>query len=170
MSGIAAVLKNDHVTDDDFDTIQNTVRINISGTIFQVGTSTLLQFPNSRLAKLVDNSSKTTNKNTYYFDQDATLFGYILRCYRSGEVHVPNLICPRDFLRELQFWEIPVEKIAPCCWSTFYRTDDILETLEKVTEVTSQPEAPRTDKLSLQERIWLFMDNPNYSKAAKVCV
>ena len=164
-TGSTARKRNDHVTDNDVDT----VRINISGTIFQIQPSTLLRFPNSRLAKLAS-SEKTTDKKTFYFDQDATLFGHILRCCRSGEVHVPSLICPREFMRELQYWDIPVEKIAPCCWPTFYRADDVLETLEKVTEVTSQSEVPRLDTdLSLQERIWRFMDDPYYSKASKVC-
>ena len=157
--------KEYHVTENDV----NTLRINISGTIFQVEPTTLLRFPDSRLGKLVS-GEKPTDKKTYFFDQDATLFGHILRCYRSGEVHVPSLICPREFLRELQYWNIPVEKIAPCCWSTFYRADDVLETLEKVSEVTTQSEITRldADKLSLQERVWRFIDEPYSSKASTV--
>ena len=53
------------------------VRMNIAGTIFQVELSTLRRFPDSRLAKLTEND--VILKKTVYFDQDATLFGHILR-------------------------------------------------------------------------------------------
>ena len=148
-----------------------TMRINISGTIFQVQLSTLRRFPNSRLAKLAEDYSVSNKKNTVYFDQDAILFGDILRCCRMGEVHVPALVCPRVFLKQMEFWGIPVQKIAPCCWPTVYKTDSILNSLDKLTEVTSQsPEEHKKNKgLSRVEKLWLFLDNPNYSKAAKVC-
>ena len=55
-----------------------TIRMNISGTMFQVQLSTLRRFPESRLAKLAEDDSVLTK--TVYFDQDATLFGHILRC------------------------------------------------------------------------------------------
>ena len=55
-----------------------TIRMNISGTLFQVQLSTLRRFPDSRLAKLSEDDTVLTK--TVYFDQDATLFGHILRC------------------------------------------------------------------------------------------
>lgn len=147
----------------------NTLRINISGTIFQVQLSTLLRFPNSRLAKIAEDHSVSGETNVIYFDQDATLFSHVLRCCRSGEVHVPALICPREFLKELQFWGIPLEKISPCCWPTFYKAEEILNTLGKLKNVTaSSEEYKNTKKTSVREKIWLFLDDPNYSYAAKV--
>ena len=147
-----------------------TMRINISGTIFQVQLSTLRRFPDSRLAKLAEDYSVSISKNTVYFDQDATLFGDILRCCRTGEVHIPAFVCPRVFLKQMEFWGIPVQKIAPCCWPTVYKTDSILNSLDKLTEVTSQsPEERKKNKgLSRVEKLWLFLDKPNYSNAAKV--
>ena len=152
------------------DELTNILQLNISGTIFHVQASTLLRFPNSRLAKLVEESSSSNKSRSFYFDQDAAMFGHILRCFRSGEIHVPTTVCPRDFLRELDFWGVPVEKIAPCCWPTFYKADDILETLQKLTEVTTQSDTVEInrEKLSIRQKMWLFLDNPNYSNGAKV--
>ena len=84
---------------------------------------------------------------------------------------MPGMVCPREFLREMEFWGIPVKNIAPCCWPTFYKTDFILNILDKLTEVTSQttPEEHRKSKdLTRVQNIWLFLDNPNYSNTAKV--
>ena len=83
---------------------------------------------------------------------------------------MPGMVCPREFLREMEFWGIPVQNIAPCCWPTFYKTDFILNILDKLTEVTSQtPEEHRKSKdLTRVQNIWLFLDNPNYSNTAKV--
>ena len=147
----------------------NIVTIDLSGTIFKVRTSTLLRFPNSRLANLVNDNS-TSNKTDFYFDQDATLFGHILRCCRSGEVHVPPMVCPREFLNELKFWKIPIEKISPCCWPAFYKADDIMESLETLNAVTSDPCDMTSDihVSSFRRKLWLFLDNPNYSLGAKV--
>ena len=152
------------------DDVEDTLQINISGTIFQVQVSTLQRFPNSRLANLVDNTP-TSHKNTaLYFDQDAMLFGYILGCCRSGEVHVPTTVCPNEFLKELIYWGIPVKNIAPCCLPTFYKVYDSVEILEKLTEVTSQSCDSSFNKtlLSVKEKLWQFLDDPCYSLGAKV--
>ena len=145
------------------------ISINVSGTTFQVKASTLLRFPNSRLADLVLKHSACTGQS-FYFDQDPAIFGHILRCCRSGEVHIPQTICPREFLKEIEFWKLPLDKVSPCCWPTFYRADDILETLEKLKEVTSEIcDRPTNNNVrSFRNKVWLFLENPNYSKGAKV--
>ena len=154
------------------DDIQDTLKINIAGTIFQVQASTLQTFPNSRLANLVDKTSASHKNTTLYFDQDAVLFGHILRCCRSGEVHVPTTICPKEFLKELLYWGIPAKNIAPCCLPAFYKVYDSVEILETLREMTSQCHAVSYEKklLTSREKIWQFLDNPSYSIGAKVSV
>ena len=98
------------------------------------------------------------------------MFGHILRCCRSGEIHIPTTVCPREFLKVMEFWKIPVEKISPCCWPTFYKADDILETLEKLKAVTSESLdiPPDSDMSSFRKKLWLLLESPNYSSGAKV--
>ena len=145
-----------------------TVKLNISGTIFQVMVSTLHRFPNSRLSKLINQLSD--EEHIFYFDQDPWMFGHVLRCYRSGEIHVPKQICGHDFLKELEFWEIPVSMVSPCCWPTLYQADVNVEILNKLAEVTSESESAPLNKkvLSVRDKLWNFLDNPNSSLAAKV--
>ena len=149
-----------------------TLRINVSGTIFIVQLSSLRRFPNSRLARLADEYSLSSEPGTIYFDQDAMLFGHILRCCRSGEIHISALVCPCEFLRDMQFWGIPVEKISPCCWPTFYNADTVLSTFNKLTQMTPQPHAEDKNytQLELKEKIWRFLDDPSHSRGAKVSI
>ena len=148
-------------------TPRDTLNINVSGTLFQVQATTLLRFPNSRLAQIAKERSATKKEESIYLDQDAELFGHILRCCRSGEVHVPTTICPHEFLKELEFWGVPVSNILPCCWPAFYKADDKVTILEKLAGVTDDV-PPEKRLLSCREKIWLFLDNPNYSLGAKV--
>ena len=150
------------------ESINDTVKLNISGTLFQVKASTLQRFPNSRLSKLLTQVSN--DEQTFYFDQDPWLFGHVLRCYRSGEIHVPKQICGHEFLKELEFWEIPVSMVSPCCWPTLYQADVNVEILKKLAEVTSESDSVLVNRkpLSVGEKLWNFLDNPNYSLAAKV--
>ena len=154
------------------ESINDTAKLNISGTIFQVKVSTLQRFPNSRLSKLLSQVSTSDEEQPFYYDQDPWMFGYILRCCRSGEVHVPKHICGHDFLKELEFWGIPLTKVSPCCWPTLYQADVNVEIFQKLTKVTSESDAVSVSSktLSVREKLWNFLNNPNYSIAAKVCM
>ena len=144
-------------------------KINVSGTIFQVRASTLRRFPDSRLANLVSMSSSSNKNSELYFDQDAELFSHILRCCRSGEVHVPFNSCPREFMKELKYWGIPIENISPCCLQACYKIDDSVDILQTLNEVTPRSMVSvNKDNLTVREKMWYFLDDPNYSTGAKV--
>ena len=88
MSGTILVRVQSKTADIMEESTNDTVKLNISGTLFQVKASTLQRFPNSRLSKLL--SQVSNDEQTFYFDQDPWMFGHVLRCYRSGEIHVPK--------------------------------------------------------------------------------
>ena len=98
------------------------VTLNVGGKVFVVLKSTLNRYPDSRLAKLNEQSdSFCAEIGGHFFDRNPVVFESILETYRTGELHVPRDICGSLMKRELEFWEISPACLSPCCWKTFYR-------------------------------------------------
>ena len=161
------------------------ITINVSGKEFKTSLKTLTAIPGSLLSTLTEDSEYFDPvTNTYSFDKDASTFKHILEAHRSGEIHLPRNMCPRKFRKEMEFWRLPQRMIPSCCWKAFYEADDETETLNiimkssanattnnKVGITTNETE----DKLdntantkTMQEKIWLFLEEPQTSRAAKV--
>ena len=98
------------------------MKFNVGGKIFEVFANTLARYPDSRLAKLNEESeSFYSGTGEYFFDRNPVIFEAVLEAYRSGELHIPREYCSSIVKRELEFWEISPTVLSPCCWKTFYR-------------------------------------------------
>lgn len=150
------------------------VRLNIGGTVFKCYRKTLSTFKESKLNKLdKDTDDFDSGQNEFYFDRNPLLFTYIIDAFRKGSVHIPKDICGTTFKEELEFWNIPLDKVAPCCLEALYRSKDDIDTIE--TLITHQEETSVSDeleqgKLNLKKRLWRFLDDPSSSKIAQVII
>ena len=43
-------------------------------------------------------------RKEFFFDRSTTIFESVLGLYRKGELHLPEGVCPVDFLGELDYW------------------------------------------------------------------
>lgn len=166
--------------------------LDISGTVFKTRISTLQTIPESRLAQLVI-TQKGRAEKSIFFDRDPRCFFAILNAYRDGELHTPKDICPQRFRKELDFWKIPLHLLAPCCWETYYKSEEDLSVTAVLLQryqlrKCSRNKVENTDEnlicqspsiqkvLGKQEtgkgnkpsKLWLFLDEPASSHAAKV--
>ncbi|KAH3860673.1 hypothetical protein DPMN_023584 [Dreissena polymorpha] len=115
--------------------MNDTVRLDISGTMFRAKKSTLQNIPTSRLANLNDSCEEYDRKSgIYIFDRDAVSFRYILNAYINGELHAPKDVCPNQFKTELDFWDIPIKLLPLCCFKHFYDGQEDIDTLQILIE------------------------------------
>ncbi|KAL4240905.1 hypothetical protein ACF0H5_001687 [Mactra antiquata] len=152
----------------------NKVRFNIGGTLFLTFDDTLKHFPESKLANLStcrDNYDDDTRE--YFFDRNPVLFGFILDAYRKEEIHLPSDICGPTFRKELEFWELSLSHVAPCCWEALYKSDDDIKTVNKLMD-NYKENASMCSELDNHNKwrktLWLFLEDPNSSKFAMAWV
>ncbi|KAM9320917.1 potassium channel regulatory protein [Gastrophryne carolinensis] len=106
------------------------VTLNVGGTQFTTLASTLLRFPESKLAHMLhggDRDFRVVN-GQYFVDRDGSLFSYILDYLRTSQLTLPISFSDYERLqREAEFYQIPelAEKLGQ---ESFYRPrQEILE-------------------------------------------
>ena len=124
----------------------NTLKINVSGRQYETYTHTLTKYMKTRLGKiaceleglkskeegisLVKNEEINFDKNgNIFFDRPFAPFEAILEYYQTGELHIPSNLCPKSFLKELEFWKIDAECMQHCCRFRYLASLDDYETL-----------------------------------------
>lgn len=73
-----------------------------------------MAYPGTRLGKLAE-TVDDVQWDEFYFDSPAEPFGSILTYYKTGELHLPPMVCPNVFKSELRYWEIDHNKLEQCC-------------------------------------------------------
>ncbi|WAR22690.1 KCNAW-like protein [Mya arenaria] len=162
------------------------IQLNIGGTVFCVQASSVKTFPSSLLSQLdTTHSSYNKAKDCYYFDQDPVSFRHVLNAYRNGELHVTRDVCPQQFRRDLEFWGLTLDLLAPCCWKYFYETMEDVETISKILATLSHPahnqvgiinenklgNTDRTnncEKVKSTSKLYTFLEEPTSSLGAKI--
>ena len=106
------------------------VNINVGGTIFSTTLSTLRLIPNTRLARLSASSAEyIQEKDHFFFDRNPEVFQSVLDLYRHGNLHVPSNICGATLKREMDFWQIPLERIQSCCLAIICKHEDAISAM-----------------------------------------
>ncbi len=108
--------------DDDF------IRLSISGERFLLRKEKLLRLSQESRDELLPRFSSLNQdsrvclsqmffpeENLYYFDRSPEIFQCIADYYRTDNLHRPRNICCKQFLDELDFWEISRNKLSACC-------------------------------------------------------
>ena len=145
------------------------IKFNVRGTVFKCYTKTLLTFPDSKLAKLNNDSEHFDKENNeYYFDRNPLIFGFIIDAYTTGEIHMPNDMCGSNFKTEIEYRELSISNVAHCCWEALYKADNHVTAMKAITENISYIFNDINLPHSLRHKMWLFLDDPKSSRYALV--
>lgn len=88
------------------------IKLNIGGRLHTTTTQTLSKYPDTLLYRVISNKDLKTKEEdgSYFFDRNPDLFSYVLDFYRNGKVVYPTFISKPDFLEEMKFWGIILDK------------------------------------------------------------
>ena len=143
--------------------------IDLRGTQFTVFRATInsLGEGTTKLGSLnTQHPSYVPHEGVYFFDRNPQMFHNILDYYSTGEIHIPPAMCAKAVLKEIQFWEIPEDALAPCCWERFSRQMEHQRKLDRMhANMFSGHHIP---DMCLRMKIWLFFSDPSSSVLARV--
>ncbi|KAI0212452.1 Potassium voltage-gated channel protein Shaw [Lamellibrachia satsuma] len=129
---------------------------------------TLAKRRNTRLSALnKDSRNYRTNCNEYFFDRDPIIFRSVIDFYRTGTLHLPSDICSTIIRRELEYWNIHEEHVAPCCWG-FFRAHKDQETTVKLFSKAMGRDVDQHQRKRSQWKLalWTFLEDPSSSRNA----
>ncbi|KAK6184446.1 hypothetical protein SNE40_001898 [Patella caerulea] len=158
------------VTDLTVDTTER-VTLNIGGKRFVTSKFSLLNIPTTKLGKLSKSDPSYDPKNDeYFFDRNPKIVQCILDLHRTGDLHLPGNVCSTGVKAELEFWNVPEDYIAECCWKTYSLQNQDLKIAAIIDQQMGQNESQETNpsKPSIREKLWLTMEQPSHSFNAKV--
>ncbi|XP_029114516.1 potassium voltage-gated channel subfamily F member 1 [Scleropages formosus] len=157
--------------------------VNIGGVRQVLCGDVLKRYPETRLAELLDCSSRGLDavpslcddydpgKGEFYFDRDPDAFRCILEVYYFGEVHMKRGFCPICFTKEMEFWKVDTSFLDECCRSSLSeKEEELAEIAHKVRlildDLEGDPGAGRWQRG--QKFTWKLMEKPESSAAARV--
>ncbi|XP_060582863.1 potassium voltage-gated channel protein Shaw-like [Ruditapes philippinarum] len=153
-----------------------TIILNISGTRYEVSENTWTSIKKNIPVKFRENLHQLDTE--IYIERHPAAFQSILYYEQGGELHLPSDLCPSSFKKELEFWGVDEVCLAKCCFTKYIAYFDDSEVL-KILEFDENK--ARAEKLKLmnmsasargwrrlQGRMWLILNEPFYSKMAKV--
>lgn len=158
----------------DYDKEQDSLILNISGVIYCIIEETVLLIPDGLLKvlwncyknpdqKLPEGVLRTKMSNRFFLQRSPHLFDIILQCYVTGKIHVPEWVCYKTVLDEIQFWNLGPQYACSCCCEENFDDDDIYE------ETTDdKPATPKTRWQNIKRSMWKFFQQPNSSRGATV--
>ncbi|MBN3274820.1 KCNS3 protein, partial [Polyodon spathula] len=166
------------------------LRVNIGGLKKKVSQSILLEYPHSRLGKLLCCNTLEARielcddydfeNDEFYFDRSPVMFRYVLNFYCTGKLHAIEGVCATSFALETEYWGISDARIHSCCSYKYHvsqanaeerdgESDDLsIVGQEDLSPIHKQEEF--TDLLygNYRRQLWLLLENPAYSLASKV--
>jgi len=150
--------------------------INVSGTKFRINESLLDQFPETLLGNQERRNNFYDQKdNEYFFDRDPFLFKFIYRYYKLGKLHFPDSECCEAYSDELDFFEINLTEIAPCCCETFAtflmnkikeKEEDTIAMINKKMLISDDTSSTKPSNFRFS--CWNFVEEPHSSYPALV--
>lgn len=150
----------------------DTLCVNVSGHTFVTRRATLYRLPNSRLHQL---TTQDSGGIAPFFDRDPEIFRFVLDFYRTGELHLPSNVCGPFARKELIFWGICESDIQPCCLPNYMRYEDERRTKYTLFRDCFEDIEPMQALVAVSRgwrrfryKMWLFLDYPTSSLAAKV--
>ncbi len=159
------------------------IAVNIGGVRLVLRGDILNRYPDSRLAELVNCSTRSFDvisslcddydlgKREFYFDRDPDSFKCIVEVYYFGEIHMKRGICPICFIKEMEFWKIDLSYLDECCKSDLTeKEEELAEIADKVKlildDLDCDPNVSRNERW--QKFLWKLMEKPDSSLPARV--
>ncbi|XP_066925437.1 A-type voltage-gated potassium channel KCND3-like [Clytia hemisphaerica] len=160
------------------------LRINVSGSEFRINEAILEAFPETLLGNpLKRGYYYDTVDQEFFFDRDPFLFKFIFKYYKTGKLHYPETECYEAFMDELNFFQINLTEIAPCCREAFaiYLINKVEENVRSpiarnrpaqiLISSISNSSANKKKKVQynhLRKLLWDFAEDPQSSYPALV--
>ena len=146
------------------------VKLNIGGVRYETEEETLKTFSKSRLAR------ESSGDKELFYDRNPYIFSFILDTYRYGSLHLPRDICSSYLQAELDFWEIPVDALRPCCFKVLYGQEEDVNDIEFISKTFPHLSLCDGGTNSVRNipckstvlKIWNFVDDANSSRQALV--
>ena len=136
-------------------------------------------------ASKFDSSNANFDKQTgeFYYDRNPWLFAYIWDYFATGESHFPREVCLNGLRRELDFWGLDDDIFGGCCWERLEQHRESEKATEELkiqwykydimaTKTSYDPptKSGGCSKPKRNQNLRLFLENPDSSKAARVCM
>ena len=144
----------------------DTVSVTVSGKLFIFEKVNLISYPNSKLCRMMIENGNSTKPLVFY--RSSACFEAIASMYQTGELHMPTNVCPKAFQRELDFWELPLDALQPCCLNICQKFEDEQSKMMEFRDFMAPSTSHVLQEDSIRNRIWLILDNRTSSAAAKV--
>lgn len=134
---------------------QQRIRFNVSGTIFETFSKTLLRFPDTLLGSTEQLVMFYDEENDFYFfDRNRDAFESILFFYQSyGKLIKPTNLGLKLFIEELKFFKMG---------------EDIINRFMVKVRYPEEKKSPKIDENSIRDRIWNFFEHPSSRAATAV--
>ena len=143
--------------------------LNVSGCKFRINEYYLKQYPETLLGSADREKYYDQVRTEYFFDRDPHIFRHIFNFYKSGNLHYSQQDCHESFMDELKFFRMKVADVSACCCDALMDNCTVAaakggnKTVQR--ENTVQKVVPQT----FRQKLWLFVEEPQSSIAAKVC-
>ena len=149
-----------------------TVTLDVGGKVFRTTTTTLKALPCTRLGQLALQAEQGQCKHPhFFFDRSPKMMSSLLGLYRTGRLHLPSGLCMAVAAEELQFWRVPEELVADCCWRRLHSHRDDQQVLAEIDAFLQNPwddVSNSKQPLSWRMQLWLTLERPDYGVMAKV--
>ena len=152
-----------------------TQTLNLSGTVLEISMNTWI-LVKKRMPSESQNALNVRG-NDIFVERNAVAFRAILDYHLFGILHMPTEMCPLSFKLELDFWGIEPVAMEKCCFQKYVSFFENTEML-RILEVDENKRHAETSKLvsmtrcggwkAAQARVWLVLNEPFSSTAAKV--
>ncbi|CAG9533544.1 unnamed protein product [Cercopithifilaria johnstoni] len=150
--------------------------LNIGGTHFRIRYSTIqYRCPTSLLAEFCRETHAArmescngylSDTREYFFERSGKLFEPIYDFLTTGHFHRTSDICYERLFKELDFWRIKKNFFAPCCMLIDESDEDELANEDKHSITYDDDHGACWNHQ--RRKLWLLMEDPNTSTAAKI--
>ncbi|VDK75807.1 unnamed protein product, partial [Litomosoides sigmodontis] len=152
--------------------------LNIGGTHFRIRYSTIqYRCPTSLLAEFCreTHAARVESCNgylpdtrEYFFERSGKLFEPIYDFLTTGHFHRMSDICSERLFHELDFWKIKKDFFAPCCMTMMIDESEEDELANGNRDSISYDQFDGVCWDEPRRRLWLLMEDPGTSTAAKI--
>ena len=149
------------------------------GLSYNIPIRNILLYPGARLAQ--DLSDAVANDSIpsevcLKYNRNTEIFEAIVDFYLDGDFHFPKKLCWKSFEKELRFWRLEPEALAPCCFGEYQAAGAIQNTIEALQKDWEEhmdfklEDLPQmhSRRLPCIMKMWIFFEDPQYSTPARV--
>ena len=141
---------------------------------FQLSKNVLRMQPESRLSRFV----ARTDSDVFRCNRNPQAFHSVLDFYNTGELHLPEELCGRSMKLELEYWEIGLHLVMPCCINRLSLPDKRIESVRHVQtcwqgefiDLSLTPWDHVETRKPWQVKLENFLDRPHSSRPATVSI